>query len=269
MTTGVGDAGRHGALAGGSGCLSWRACISVGGSNRPCATSSRHRRFSWMPRSLPNSPARPADCSTTWPQAWPSSTPTIGSGGGVHRPPGLCLPLRATRLRQHDRGWGSGRGLRVGGVAGRVTWALRKRDGEDPPGNPRAGGSGDRVARGAHPAASHAVVSCWALAAAVFYVAGTLPTALFVIVVAWNELVVGRQPWLALGCVLALLVVPFWVWYQPAFAPFVAVRQWGNGLTLALHAMVFLFVPAWLVCKPCWPGGRAIGTVPGRGRMSG
>lgn len=100
------------------------------------------------------------------------------------------------------------------------------------------------------------LVWCWMLAAGVFYGAGTLPTALFVVVAVVDEAVVRRQPKVSLSCALALLVVPFWAWCRPGFDPSAAIRQWGGGLTLWLHATVFLLVPVWILLRAAWPRGK-------------
>ncbi len=98
--------------------------------------------------------------------------------------------------------------------------------------------------------------SGWALAVAVFYLAGTLPAILFVVVATLEELLVERQPWIALGCALAGLIVPFWAWRQAGFAPLASAQAWGRGLNGALHALAFLYVPA----------GLAVGAVSRVGR---
>lgn len=83
-------------------------------------------------------------------------------------------------------------------------------------------------------------------AVGLLYVVGTFPTLLFTITVAVVELAGRRRPGFALGCALPALVVPVWAWLRPNFDPLVATRHWGGGLTWALFAAAYAFVPAWL-----------------------
>lgn len=86
-------------------------------------------------------------------------------------------------------------------------------------------------------------------AGALFYAAGTLSSWLFVATVAAAELAGRRRPWFALGCAVPTLMVPMWAWLRPGFDPLVAARHWGGGVTWALFATAYAFVPLWLALR--------------------
>ncbi len=109
------------------------------------------------------------------------------------------------------------------------------------------------------------------LAVAVFYFAGAFPTWLFTATVAVAELAGRRRPGFALGCAAPALLVPFWIWYRPGFDPLAAARHWGTGLTWALFAAAYGFVPLWLALQAAAPmvrlrfaRGQAKATLPPR-----
>ncbi len=101
--------------------------------------------------------------------------------------------------------------------------------------------------------------SAGVLTVALFFVAGPVPAALSASLMALQELLVNRRPWLAAACVPALLVVPLWWWFHPAFDPLAAVSNWGGGWTRTLHTLAFLLVPLGLVTGIVltrWTGDR-------------
>lgn len=107
---------------------------------------------------------------------------------------------------------------------------------------------------------------CWLLAGVLFWMAGTLPATLFAAVAALGQWLGERRPWTALGCGLAMLLGLLWKTLRPSFQPFATVGQWGDGLTLALHGALHLFVPAWLFLGVAvvWWQGTGRGLQPGR-----
>jgi hypothetical protein len=89
----------------------------------------------------------------------------------------------------------------------------------------------------------------WALALLLFYAAGTFPFGLFVVLIVGAESAANGSKPLALGCALALLLVPTWCWLRPGFNPWKATRSWGDGLSLALNVLAYLSVPLWLILR--------------------
>lgn len=83
-------------------------------------------------------------------------------------------------------------------------------------------------------------------AVGLLYVAGGLPTLLFTLTVAMVELAGRRRTGFALACALPALVVPCWAWLRPGYEPLDVTRHWGGGLTWALFAAAYAFVPVWL-----------------------
>lgn len=96
----------------------------------------------------------------------------------------------------------------------------------------------------------------WTLAGALFWLGGTAPLLLFISTAVVVELAFARRAWPALGHAFSGLIVPVWWWLRPGFQPFAAAAAWGEGLTLVLHASVFLFVPLWPGLHALWAGMR-------------
>lgn len=89
----------------------------------------------------------------------------------------------------------------------------------------------------------------WGLAALVFWLGGPIPILLLVAVGLAGNLVVNWQPRVALGCAAALVILPLWRWYWPAFDPWAFLADWGKGWSRGLALGAWSVVPIWLAIR--------------------
>lgn len=95
------------------------------------------------------------------------------------------------------------------------------------------------------PTASAAVRigSFWGLTGLVFWLGGPAPVLLLVAVGLAGSLAVNWQPKVALGCAAALVILPLWRWYWPAFSPWGFLADWGKGWSQGLAWAAWSVVP--------------------------
>lgn len=98
-------------------------------------------------------------------------------------------------------------------------------------------------------AAAVRIGSFWGLVGLVFWLGGPAPVLLLVTVGLAENLAVKWQPKVALGCAVALVILPLWRWYWPAFDPWAFPADWGKGWSRGLALASWGVVPAWMAIR--------------------